>query len=112
MRCYLILLLLLVATGVACDGHTTVSGRVIDPGGVPILGADIKPIYKPDDPRYRRASTTITEKDGRFAVGLVHSPSNKLPIRLEANKEGFTEYAENLPSMIGYEKEILLRPLK
>jgi hypothetical protein len=112
MRYFLILALLLVVTAVGCDGYTSVRGRVTDPTGEPILEADVKLIYKPDDPRYRRTSNTKTEKEGRFAVGIVHSPSKKHPIRLEVSKEGFAEHTENLASMANYEKEIVLRPLK
>lgn len=112
MRCFLIPALLLVATAVGCDGFTSVRGRVTDPTGKPILEADVKLTYKPDDPRYRRTSHTKTEKEGRFAVGIVHSPSKKHPIRLEVSKEGFAEHAENLASMASYQKEIVLQPLQ
>jgi hypothetical protein len=112
MRYFLMLALLLMATAGGCDGYTTVRGRVVDPTGEPILEAEVKLIYKPDDPRYTRTSTAKTEKEGRYAVGIVHSPSKSLPIRLEVNKKGLTKYAENLTSMASYEKEIVLRPSK
>ena len=112
MRCFLILALILVSTAVGCDGYTSVKGRVVDPTGKPILAADVKLIYKPDDPTYRRANTAKTDKEGQFAVGIVHSPSKKHPIRLEVDKEGFTEHAESLTSMASYQKEIVLQPAK
>ncbi len=112
MRGLLILALILVSTAVGCDGYTLVKGRVVDPTEKPIFAAEVKLIYKPDDARYRHANIAKTDKEGRFVVGSVHSPSKKLPIRLEVNKEGFTEPTESLASMASYQKEIVLQPAK
>jgi hypothetical protein len=110
MRCHILFTLLLVPTGLACDVVTTVTGRVVDPLGQPILEADIKLIYEPGKPLYRRITTTKTKQDGRFEVSIVHGPSKKIHIRLEVNKNGFVEQAEDLASMEVHQKEIVLEP--
>jgi len=112
MRRFLVLALFLLATVMGCDGFTTFNGKVTDPAGKPLADADVKLIYKPDDPTYRRINSTKTDANGLFSVQIVHSPSKNHPIRLEVSKEGFQDHAANLTSMGTYAKGIVLQPAK
>jgi hypothetical protein len=112
MRCFVILALVQVATGVGCDGHTAVKGRVVDPAWKPITGATVKLIQLPNGPDPGRTDTKTMDGDGQFEVGITHAPTKTMLFLFEVSKEGFAEHEERLTGTAGYQKEIVLQPAK
>jgi hypothetical protein len=86
MRPYVILALVLGVTGIACDGSTSVGGRVLDPTGKPILDADVKLICQPNDSRYRRTSTAKTGDRMAIYGGNCSLARQKTPASTRGNQ--------------------------
>jgi hypothetical protein len=103
---------LLALAAVGCDGHTAVKGRVVDPDGKPIQGAEVKLTARPDDPARSRSDSSKTDATGSFALGVTHEPTNKMPFAFEVTKDGYAPHSERLTGSAGYEKEIVLQSVK
>ena len=112
MQSLRLLVVVLVAAATGCDGHTSVRGRVLDPAGKPVAGAVVTMTQYPDRPGERHTTSTTTEEDGRFDVGMTHAPTKNMPFRLEVTKDGFVPHAERLTGTESYEKDIVLQPVK
>lgn len=112
MRGLLLVAALVALAAVGCDGHTAVKGRVVDPDGKPIAGADVKLTAKPNDPARSRTDSSKTDASGSFSVGVTHEPTSKMPFAFEVTKDGFAPHAERLTGSAGYEREIVLQPVK
>jgi hypothetical protein len=107
MRSFLGLGVLVVLGVAGCDGHTSVSGRITDPKGKPLPEAAVKLIQQTGHPR---SSTTTSDEEGRFSVGVTHAPTKSMPFVLEVTKEGFEKHAERLLGTAHHEREITLQP--
>src|SRR5262249_48125581 len=106
------LALILTAAAAGCDGHTAVTGRVVDPDGKPVPGATVKLTQQPDNPGNNPTSTATTDGEGRFSVGITQAPTKTMPFLFEVIKEGFVGHEERLTGTAGYQKEIVLQPVK
>ncbi len=112
MRIILVLASFLAIVAVGCDGHTSVKGRVLNPDGKPIQGVSMKFTQQPDEPGQGRSYDTTTDEEGRFSVGITHSPTKTMPFLLEVRKEGFIRHEERLTGTASHDKEIVLLPAK
>ena len=89
MRFSLLLFLTLVATG--CDGHTRISGRVIDERGDPVEGARIGVFQGSSEIDIGATS----DARGQFEAGGTHGPG-WYRITLVVRKEGFKDGSQQL----------------
>jgi hypothetical protein len=76
---------------VACDGGTHVQGYIHDFAGRPVEDAKVTLTQA------SRSMSVTTAKDGRFVVGMMHSPFT-VSLSLTAEKPGYEKFEKRFSS--------------
>lgn len=98
-------LILIVVSGLACDGFTHVRGRVVDPTGRFISDARLR--LKTEKSSGDFATTNYL---GAFILGGSNAPF-KFDFAFTVEKEGYRPYEKKLQSNDDYHEEVVLEPL-
>ena|SRR6266567_7929067 len=75
----------------ACDGGTHVQGYIYNSSGKPV--EDVRVTLT----QASRSMSVTTAKDGRFAVGMLHSPF-RTSLSLTAEKPGYAKFEKRFSS--------------
>ncbi|MCE9545454.1 MAG: carboxypeptidase-like regulatory domain-containing protein [Planctomycetia bacterium] len=87
-----------------CDGHTTVSGRVVDQTNVGISGAEVSLTLNGSAVGVPLKST---DNNGSFFVGGTHAPGH-FPLQLDVKKDGFVPFHCDIESNTRSDKTVTL----
>jgi hypothetical protein len=84
-------LVFIVISFIGCDGHTTISGHVLDEDGAAIPGATVNLA----DGKYPVGIESTSEADGTFFVGGTHSPHSDT-VNLTVEKDGYNSTEQSI----------------
>ncbi|WP_339749572.1 carboxypeptidase-like regulatory domain-containing protein [uncultured Rubinisphaera sp.] len=88
---------------IGCDGHTSISGVVVDENGKPLGGVQVtlKTVNLDSKIENELIDEEMTEDNGEFQVAITHQPTNKLKFSLIAEKENYNSYSEVIKANYG-----------